>query len=105
MIKELQDRIRDDKNHTEFLILKGIEEILTPLYAKTLKYDYIMNYIPNEMETYLKALQVKNKIYDYVHTLEYNEITKKYEGKIAYSLYKNGIIKEEDNEHLIQYNF
>jgi len=79
MIKTLSEQ----KDNINKLILGAINEIL---YKGLRVTDKTLGSLEDDISLFMRALQIKNKIYDFAVSINYNEIISRYEGKIIYSL-------------------
>lgn len=91
--------IIEEKTIINNLILEGVKEIFRigmDVSGSTL------GTLEDEVILFMKAIQSKNKIYDFAVAIDYNSLFRRFEGKIAYSL-----IKSDDNmyQDLIEFSF
>ena len=97
--------IKQEKETTTDLIANAVQEIL----YKGLRIDgTTLCHLDDEMNTMMRAMQARNKIYDYAVILIYDELFSHYNGRIAYSLINTeGMDEFEKNkvEDLIEFNF
>ena len=90
---------QQQKDEINKIISQGVQEIL----YKGLRIDNNnLGNLEDDMILMMRALQVKNKIYDFAVLLDYNNLFTHYEGKIAYSL----INSEEDlYQDIVEFKF
>jgi hypothetical protein len=91
--------INKTKEEINNIISSAVQEIL----HKGLRVqDNNLGNIEDDMILMMRALQVKNKIYDFAVMLSYNELLGYYEGKIAYSLINS---EESQYQELVEFRF
>lgn len=79
------------KEEVNLLIADALQEIF---HAGRLVTTTSVGSMEDDIRLFMRAMQIKNKIYDFAVNIEYNSIVNMYEGKVAYSL-----INSTDNEY------
>lgn len=88
-----------EKENINYIISSAVQEIL----YKGLRIDgNNLGNLEDEMNLMMRALQLKNKVYDFAVMLSYDELFGHYQGKIAYSLIKS---EEDQYQDLVQFKF
>jgi len=83
----LIENVYKEKEKINYIISNSIQEIL----KKGLRVaEKSLGSLEDDIGIMLRALQLKNKIYDYVVFIKYNELFKRFEGKVVYSLINTG---------------
>jgi len=104
MFNDLQSPKQQQEN-INYILSEGIKEIL----KKGLKVkEKSLGSLEDDINSMLRAFQLKNRIWDYAVFINYNELLKRFEGKIAYSLVNTEHMKEEDKslyETSVEFNF
>ena len=77
--------IRDIKQEKD-IINQYIAKVISEIFMNQIITEESMPAYRTDLEDFMKAMQLKNKVYDYQVMLAANYLTGKYEGKIAYSL-------------------
>lgn len=90
--------INDEKDFINEFIANGLREIV----YKGLKFNDNIGNVEDEINTLLRALQFKNKIYDYACNIEFNDLIGQFEGTIVYDLVNT---KENTYSETIKFNF
>jgi hypothetical protein len=101
----LVGNIQEEKNKINLIISNGIQEILKKGLSVAEK---SLGSLEDDIGIMLRALQLKNKIYDYAVFIKYNELLKRFEGRVAYSLINTeNMTPEEQNkwEVVLDFNF
>ena len=85
--------INEEKEKINSYIVAGVQEIL----YKGLRIDgNNLGNLEDDINLFLRAMQVKNKIYDYACMLKYDGFLKRYEGIIIYNLINSDDLKYEE---------
>lgn len=101
MIKNIQEM----KNENEKIIVNAVKEIL---YKGLRVKEKSLGSLEDDVGLMLRALQIKNKIYDYAVFITYNSLLTRFEMKIAYSLINTegmNKVEAEPYEAVIEFNF
>lgn len=90
--------VNEEKERINNMISSVVLEILGGLVVDEDK----LKIFEKEFDTFMRALQAKNKIYDYAVVLSYNDLLGRFEGRIAYSL-----INSEENTYqdMVEFKF
>ena len=91
--------IIEEKNRLNAIISLGIKEILSS-FSLIREEDIVI--IERDCNDLMRALQKRNKIFDFACLIQYNNLNGNYEGKIAYSLINSEESKYQD---LIEFQF
>lgn len=90
--------VQGEKEKINNYITAGIQEIL----YKGLRIDgNNLGNLEDEMNLFMRALQIKNKVHDYAVLLEYDTLFG-YKGKIAYSLINS---EEDQYQDMVEFKF
>jgi len=96
--------ISDQKESINSLILPGLQEIL----HKGLRvHDKSLGSLEDDIGIMMRALQIKNKIYDYAVIINPNPLMGIYEGRIIYSLINTEKMNNDASEYeeVIEFTF
>lgn len=96
--------IKEQKEEINKIILPGIKEILHKGMRVS---DKTLGGLEDDLGMLMKALQVKNKIYDYAVMCNYNSLLRYYEGKIIYSLVNTEKMGNDASEYeeILEFRF
>ena len=92
----------EEKNIINSIISSSLKEIL----HRGLRVSHkSLGSLEDDIKLLLRALQTKNRIYDYVVTIDYNHLLKLYEGKIIYSLVNTENMGDKASDFEEELNF
>jgi len=101
MIKNTQEM----KNENEKIIVNAVKEIL---YKGLRVKEKSLGSLEDDVGLMMRALQIKNKIYDYAVFTTHNSLLNRFEMKLAYSLINVEDMTEEEAEPyeaVLEFNF
>lgn len=96
--------LNEQKDELNKIIYAGIKEILHKgLRIRTKD----LGSLEDDFGLFMRALQLKNKIFDYAVLVNYNEAVNTFEGKIIYSLCNTENMGNDASEYeeVVDFNF
>jgi len=91
--------ITKQKEEINHIVSSAVQEIL----HKGLRVqDNNLGNIEDDIILMMRALQLKNKVYDFAVMLSFNDLFSHYEGKIAYALINS---EEPQYQELVEFKF
>jgi hypothetical protein len=95
--------MQQEKDRINAMLNNGIREVL---YKGLRVKEKSLGGIEDDIGIMLRAFQLKNIIYDYAVFITYNELFKRFEGKLVYSLVNTeNMTSEEADKYEVEIEF
>ena len=85
--------LQQEKENINKILSSGIQEIL---YRGLRVKEKSLGSLEDDIGVMLRAMQLKNKIYDYAVYITHNGLFNRFEGKVIYSLVNTEAMRPED---------